>query len=513
MKKAEAYWPLILLLAIIKFLLPLFLQSPVYELQRDEFLYYQQGQHLALGYLENPPLLSYLGQISSWFGDHAAWIKIWPCLFGAATLVVTCLVAAELGGGLFAQFIAGLGIITGAFMRVHFLYQPNILDIFFWTLALYFLLLYVTRQQDKYLYGIAISLAFGWWSKYSVLFIAAAIILGILLSPHRKLLLKRKAWAAGLIALLLILPNVLWQYTHNWPLVHHMNELKETQLRYLNKADFIKEQFLLLFPVLFVWITGLIWLIRKKQYQIFGLIYLLVIALLMFGSGKGYYALGVYPLLLAAGGAAMERWSAGRQWLRYSITALIIALSIPLIPMLLPVWKPDKLAGFYQKMGMEKIGLLKWEDQQNHPLPQDFADMLGWRELAEKTESAFIKSLPDDVRDNTIIYCRHYGQAGSLKFYGRSSSFRERVFTDNGSFLLWIPGRLDFKHILFVGRRFPDKDDEVFQHFRSYTLLDSVTNPFSRQLGDKIILFENIDSSGLRLAKDGLNKMKNQFRR
>ncbi|MEO7394327.1 MAG: hypothetical protein ABIU11_05245, partial [Chitinophagaceae bacterium] len=106
MKKAEAYWPLILLLAIIKFILPLFLQDPLYELQRDEYLYYQQGLHVDTGYLENPPLISYLGMITSWFGGSTAWIKLWPCLFGAATLIVTCLIAAEFGGKLFAQFIA-----------------------------------------------------------------------------------------------------------------------------------------------------------------------------------------------------------------------------------------------------------------------------------------------------------------------------------------------------------------------------------------------------------------------
>ena len=161
MKKGETYWPLILFLAIIKFLLPIFLQSPAYELQRDEFLYYEQGQHLSLGYLENPPLLSYLGMISGWFGENIAWIKIWPSLFGAGTLIITCLITAELGGKLFAQFIAALGIITGAYMRIHFLFQPNILDIFFWTLAIYFLVLYINNRQDKFIYGLTLSLALG----------------------------------------------------------------------------------------------------------------------------------------------------------------------------------------------------------------------------------------------------------------------------------------------------------------------------------------------------------------
>src|SRR5687768_13487238 len=139
MKKAEAYWPLILLMALIKFVLPIFLQSPVYELQRDEFLYYQQGLHPALGYLENPPLLSWMAMISSWFGDSEAWIKFWPCLLGAGTVILTCLITAELGGNRFAQFLASLGIITGAYLRIHFLFQPNILDVFFWTRVVYFL--------------------------------------------------------------------------------------------------------------------------------------------------------------------------------------------------------------------------------------------------------------------------------------------------------------------------------------------------------------------------------------
>ena len=125
MKKAEAYWPLILLMAVIKFILPLFLQSSEYELQRDEFLYYQQGLHPALGYLENPPFLSWLGMISSWFGGSEAMIKFWPCFFGASTLIITCLITAELGGNRFAQFLASLGIISSAYLRLHFLFQPN----------------------------------------------------------------------------------------------------------------------------------------------------------------------------------------------------------------------------------------------------------------------------------------------------------------------------------------------------------------------------------------------------
>jgi hypothetical protein len=291
-----------------------------------------------------------------------------------------------------------------------------------------------------------------------------------------------------------------------------MKELRETQLVHVNPMDFIKEQFLLLFPVLIVWIAGLIWLFRNKNYRILGWIYLSVILLLTFGSGKGYYALGIYPVLLAAGGVVWEKLFLVRKWMRYIIAALVIGLTIPFLPIALPIKSPEKLAAFYKEKGIDKIGQLRWEDQRDHELPQDFADMLGWKEITLKTEK-FFNSLPDSTRLITGIFCRHYGFAGSLKFYGKDKLFRSKVFSDNGSFLLWIPDDLNFKHLIFLGRRMPDKDDEVFQHFGKVTVIDSVTNKLSRQSGDKIIFFENIDPAGLKLAQDGLKEMKSEFNR
>lgn len=495
-------------MALLKFIVPLLSQHPIYELQRDEFLYYEQGLHPALGYLENPPLLSYLGTISSFFGGSEFSLKIWPCLFGAATVIMTCLVAKELGGGSWAQFLAGLGVSTGAYVRIHYLFQPNFLDIFFWTLAIYFLIRYINTQEDKFIYGITISLALGWWSKYSVIFMSIAIVIGIIASPYRKLLLKKSTWLAILLALLVILPNFLWQYFHNWPLIHHMAELKETQLKYINKKDFIMDQFMMLLPALLLWVAGLVWVLRQTKWRIIGIIFFTVVLLLLFGSGKGYYALGAYPMLIAAGAVAWERIISKRIWIRYVFSAVIIFLTWMIMPMLLPIWKPEKLAAFYKKIGMEH----RWEDLHTHPLPQDFADMLGWKELTEKTEK-FYTSLPATEKDSTIIFGRHYGHTGSIKFYTTDNQLGESTYTDVGSFLLWIPDELHFKNLILIARRFPDKDDEVFNHFENITIIDSVTNPYSRQFGDKIIFFETIDTSGLHLAIEGLREMKKVFKR
>lgn len=504
--------PVILLLAVLKFLIPFLFVHPAFELQRDEYLYYQQGQHLSLGYLENPPLLSYVGYISSWFGDKESLVRFWPGFIGALTIVVTCMTTARLGGRAFAQFLAGIGVTIGAFLRVHILFQPNILDIIFWTSSLYFLVKFIQTNDQKNLLWGAICLALGWWSKYSIAFLIAAIFIGLLLTKRRAIFFQKNIYQALGVALLLILPNIWWQSSHNWPLMHHMKELRETQLVYVQPLDFIKDQFLLLFPVLIVWIAGLIWFFRHSAYRVFAWIYISVILLLILGSGKSYYALGIYPLLLAAGAVVWEKIFSARRWMRYIIAALIIGLTIPFLPVGLPMKSPEKLAKLYKEKGFDKIGLLKWEDQRDHELPQDFADMLGWKEASEKTEK-FFDSLPDSVKNSSGIFCRHYGYAGSLKFYGTDKLFRSKVFSDNGSFLLWIPDDINFKHLIFLGRKMPDKDDEVFQHFEKVTIIDSVTNKLSRQYRDKIIFFENIDAAGIKLAQDGLKDEKKKFNR
>jgi hypothetical protein len=291
-----------------------------------------------------------------------------------------------------------------------------------------------------------------------------------------------------------------------------MQELQETQLQFVNPLDFIKDQILYLLPFVFVWIAGLIWLLRSKPWRFLFWTYLFVIILLILGRGKSYYSMGIYPALLAAGSVAWERFTAKRYWVRYVLLIFIAVLTIPFIPMLLPIWKPEKLAEFYKKYDLEKTGLLKWEDQRNHPLPQDYADMLGWKELTVKAEK-FFDSLPDSTKGNSVIYCRNYGQVGALQFYSRQNLFRSKVYSANGSFLLWIPREINFKNLLLVDTKIPESDDKVFQHFQTVTLVDSVTNIYSRQLGNKIIFYQNIDTTGLRLVKERLAELKNEFQR
>lgn len=255
----------ILTLALIKFTLPFLLQHPVYELHRDEYLYLAQGHHLDWGFMEVPPLLSLLAKFTHIAGSGFFWVKFWPALFGALTLLLVCKMVSEMGGKIYAQCLAGLCMITGAYLRVHFLFQPNFLEIFWWTLGAWLIIKYINTEKAVFIYGLGMAIGIGWMSKYSVLFFVTGVMGGLLLTSNRKILLKKHIYLAALLAFMIALPNLVWQFNHRWPVLHHMQELRETQLQYVRPADFLKDQLLMHLPCFFVWLGGLYWLLFYNQ--------------------------------------------------------------------------------------------------------------------------------------------------------------------------------------------------------------------------------------------------------
>ncbi|RYD89500.1 MAG: hypothetical protein EOP50_17440, partial [Sphingobacteriales bacterium] len=397
------------------------------------------------------------------------------------------------------------------FLRTHILFQPTILEVFFWTLACVLLQRYLLKQQQRDLYLLSATLALAWWSKYSVLFFIAALFLALLATKERRLLKERAFWLAVGLGFVLVLPNVLWQYMHHWPLAQHMEELRATQLKYISKAGFLSEQLKMFVPAVPLLFGGLYGLLRNERFRALGYLYIGVIVLLLLGSAKGYYSLGIYPMLLAAGAAWMER-NLRPVVLRVTLPVVMILAATPMPFLLLPVQAPAEMARFNQRWDLAGKGILKWEDQQNHPLQQDFADMLGWDELAQKAY-AYYDALPSPLRDSTLIYARNYGYAGSLIYHVKDTSFTRHVISDNGTFLLWIPDRLRYRHLLFVGESAPERGDEVFDHFAEVIRVDSCTNPYSRQYGSPILFFKDADTTAFRLAERGLRAEKAKFGR
>lgn len=506
-------YTILYLLAFIKFILPFFLQNNIYEPQRDEFLYLAEAHHMAWGFMEIPPLLSVFAWISNLFGESTFWIKFWPSLFGAFTYIIVGKIILSLGGKAFALFLGFLPFVFGAYLRMHFLFQPNFLEIFFWTMIAYSAIRFIQTEKNLWLYVLGVCVGLGMLSKYSVAFFVISMVAGLLFTAQRKIFLNKHLYFAAFIAFLIFLPNLLWQYNRNFPVFVHMKELKETQLQYISPANFLIDQLLMNLPCVFIWIAGLYFSIfkQKGKYRIFAWAYLFVITLLLYFQGKSYYSMGVYPVLIAFGAYQLEQFTAKqyRVW-KYAFIIIPFVLGIPLIPLLLAVAKPEKLAAYYKAAHLEKVGLLKWEDLKNHSLPQDFGDMLGWKEMTEKTAQAY-STLNEEEKKHTIIFCDNYGQTGAINFYGKKYHLPE-AYSDNASFLYWLPDSLHIDNLVLVTDDQQEMQHEFIKEFSSATLSDSVTNVYARERGTLIIILKGANKKITEMFQQKIEKDKAKFK-
>jgi hypothetical protein len=142
----------------------------------------------------------------------------------------------------------------------------------------------------------------------------------------------------------------------------------------------------------------------------------------------------------------------------------------------------------------ESLGVYRWEDGQQHALPQDYADMLGWRELANKTWAAY-RSLPDSVRPHVLIHCANYGQASAINYYNRHRAM-PAANSLNGSYLFWYPPLDRCRAIIVVD---DEPDDNLAPHFAAYYLSGAVTNPYAREQGTRITVGLHPDTVVLNL--------------
>jgi len=506
---------LLFLLAIIKLVLPFLLQNSFYQPHRDEYLYLAEAHHMDWGFMEIPPLLSVFAWITNFFGGSLFWIRIWPALFGSLTFFLVGETIISLGGKKFALLLGWLPFVLDGYMRLFFLFMPNFLDVFFWTLIAFSIIRFIQTQQNKWLYVFAIAVGLGMMSKYSAAFYTLSILCGILLTKHRKIFLNKHFYFASLVALLIFLPNIIWQYNHRFPVINHMDELQQEQLKYNSATGFIISQLMMNFPCLYIWLAGLIFVgfnSQGKNYRLLIWAYLFTIIFLIILRGKDYYALGVYPILFAFGAFYLEKLTSLKfRWVRFAMLIFSFSFGIYAMPLIMPVARPEVLAKYYEKTGLNKTGSFKWEDQKMHPLPQDFADMMGWKELAIKTGAVY-NSLSREERKKTFVYCRGYFSAGALNYYRKDAGLPE-VYSDNASFLFWMPDTYDVKNLILVAHNIPDKDDIVFQQFEKMTIKDSINLSLFRENGMRIILYENGNDSLNNIITRGVAKLKSKFLR
>ncbi|HEY6975908.1 MAG TPA: glycosyltransferase family 39 protein [Chitinophagaceae bacterium] len=500
-------------LAFVKLILPFLLQSPLYEPHRDEFLYLAEGRHMAWGFMEVPPLLSVFAWLTNLFGEGMFWIKFWPSLFGSLTYIIAGKIILSFGGRSFALFLAFLPFIFGVYLRLFYLFQPNFLEVFFWTMLAYSTIRYIQTAKNKWLYIFGISAGLGMMSKYSIAFFIVSVAAGLLFTPQRKILFNKHFWYAAIIGFLILLPNILWQFQNHLPVVFHMRELQQTQLQYVDTPGFLIDQVLMNLPCVFVWMAGFWFAAFTKQgrpYRFAAWAYIFVIILLIVLHGKNYYSIGVYPMLLAFGSFHLEQFTLDRKYLRYVFVLLIFILGLPLVPAALPVASPEKLDHYYNTMKFSRTNLLKWEDLQYHPLPQDFSDMLGWEEMIQKVATAY-KRLNNAEKQHTILFCDNYGQAGAANFYAKKYHL-PYAYSDNASFLYWLPDSMHIDNIILVTDDQQEMQHDFIKDFQYAAVNDSVTNAYARERGSLIITLKGANEAFNQMFKEKIKDDKAQFK-
>jgi hypothetical protein len=465
---------------VIKIALQYLIVNPIYELQRDEYLHLDQAKHLAWGYHSIPPLTSWVSWVILQLGNSYFWVKFFPALFGALTIVVVWKTVESLKGNLYACVLTATALTFSSLLRINILFQPNSLDILCWTLLYYTFIRYIQTENYKWLYLMAISFAIGFLNKYNIAFCLLALLPSIALTEQRKLFLKPQLYIAYLIGLAIVSPNLIWQIQHDFPVLKHMKELQETQLVHVNRMDFVNDQILFFFSSSLVIIAGFISVFTYKPfkpYRLFFYAFTFTIALFMYLKAKGYYAIGLYPIFLAFGAIYISRLFQ-RRWkiyLRIIPIGIILVLFVPLLNLALPIKTPDE----YFKSGKQHT----WEDGKKHPISQDFADMLGWQELARKVDSIYIK-LPS--KEGVFILCDSYGQAGAINYYTKVKGLQADSFTDD--YINWVNLDREIKTVIRIKEVKNVTDRRDLSLFNKIGYVGKIENEFAREKDTQLIL-------------------------
>jgi hypothetical protein len=472
---------------ILKFVLEYALVHPAYDLQRDEFLHLDQANHLAWGYTSIPPFTSWISWVIRAFGNSIFWVKFFPALFGALTTILVWKIVQILKGGVFALVLALIALTFSAVTRLNTLFQPNSFDVLSWTLMYFLLLKYISTGAARWLWLLGAGFAIGFLNKYNIVFLLLGTLPALMLTGQHRLVLKSKFYVAILIAFLMIIPNLYWQYQHDFPVFRHMEELKRTQLVHVERTGFLKEQLLYFIGSIYVLIGGLLAALLYKpfrQYRFVFFSFVFTIALFLYFHAKGYYAIGLYPVLLAFGAVYLEQatrknW---RVYLRPLLLLVPLLMFIPMAKLAFPIYAPETLA----QIALETGRTHRWEDGKERMLEQDYADMLGWKELAKKVDSVYA-SLPD--KRGLIVFCDNYGQAGAINFYKKNEGYRAMSF--NADYINWYVSR-PVATIIRIKEYHDDPTRLQNEHrlFKQVLLADRMENKYAREYRTEIYILK-----------------------
>jgi len=437
--------------------------NAAYGYARDELYFIDCAKHLAWGYVDQPPL-AVLAALVAAPAHFALWaIRLPLAILSAATVVVGCLTAAELGGRKFAQTLCGLLMaLAPPYLAQGYVLSTEFLQPLMWTGILYLSIRLVKSGNRRLLILISVAFILTMYAKYTVAALVLMIMLSLILTGRGRLLSSRYLCMGAALAFLLLLPNAAWQWQHGWPMAevfrggqlnrHAVHGLSvESSNNFKNALYFLAMQVLLVNPFFApIWIWGVAALSFQRSfapYRFIAVAYLLLVCLMVALTARVYYLEGFYPTLFAAGAVAIERYLSGKpRWLVPAALVAAFALDAPLIVLTLPVLPLQQYMRYEDAIGLSRLGST---DGQRHLVNPAYADQLGWEDMTKMVAQVY-HSLPPAQRAGTAIFADRYAYAGAIDFYGPRYGLPP-VISPNNSYYLWGTRGYSGNSVIAVG--------------------------------------------------------------
>lgn len=421
---------------------------------RDELYYLASTDHLALGYVDHPPLSIWiLALVRGLLGDSLFAVRLPVALVGAATVLMTARLAKELGGGAFAQIVAALcATVSSVALAMGTFYSMNVFDHFLWTAAFLCAARLETTDDRRWWLALGGVLGLGLLNKVGVLWLGTGFGVAALLTHRRRDLVTRWPWMGVGLAFLGAAPFLVWNATHDWAHLAFIENALAGKYSGLTRVSFLKEQILTNNPVnLVFWLTGVLALLLApslRRYRGLGIAVLTVaIVLLLNGRSKPEYMAPAYTALYAAGAFVWERWTLGgwKRWLRIPLVLTLLVGLVP-VPLVLPMLSVEQSIAYAKRLGVEPGSA---ETKDLGALSQFYADMIGWREKAEAVAVVY-HSLPPADQERAHIFASNYGRAGAIDLWSEELS-TPKAISGHNSYWYWGPRDFDGSILLVLG--------------------------------------------------------------
>ena len=440
-----------------------------YGFHRDELDFIMNARQLDWGYVSYPPITPFFARIGlELFGESLRGLRVLPAIAQGIAMILAALIARDMGGKrnaqiltAFAVFIAPMSLFGGTVI-MYFAF-----DYMWWVLVAFFMVRLLATDDARYWLGIGAGIGLGMMTKYTMGFFVAGLIVAVLVTPARKYLKSKWLYLGAALALLIFLPNLIWQVQHDFISLEYLSAIHARDVDWGRADEFLPEQlYLTTNPLsLPLWTVGLslcLFSVSMKRFRTLGWMFLITFVLFLVNKGRGYYTGPAYVMLLAAGCVWFENWFG-------TLTQKKRQLGYGLL------WTLQVIGSLIGVILMKPIGAVNsplWDFR--YDVSGDlFVEMVGWQEMTAQVAEIY-QSIPESEKPNTVILAGNYGEAGAFDLYGDEYGL-PRIISGGNSYWYRGYGEPEPETLIVVGF----EGDYARRFFKSCEHSGTVSNSYN----------------------------------